>query len=388
MMANSYMACPSRRDRARVAEIDFAANAADRRAVSPLCLKMLGSAADDLRQQPQDLRPRLRARLDVRRRPRPAHLRRRRLRPHRRARAPPRRAPVQPHHPQPAADRAGRDLLQGRAARSSTTIDEAEAAVADVSQKPRGSLHVAAPLGIGKRLIAPLIPAFNDLYPEIDVRLRLSDRRVDMTAEALDMAFLLGTLEDSNLRVRPIADCPRVLCRRPRLPRDPPAPAHRPATSLDQRHACLLHRYPGAREFVWTLATPDGPQRFEVQGPLESDDGDVLTAWALAGRGIILKPAFEIADHLASGALVPVVRGQPAAAGQPRLPLSRTSACRTRRAACSSTSWSPRSGRRLGSYWPGCRSRRSHATRRVKRTPRTDPARRGCCMRSTYSREP
>ena len=39
----------------------------------------------------------------------------------------------------------------------------------------------------------------------------------------------------------------------------------------------------------------------------------MLTAWALSGRGILLKPAFEIADHLASGALVPVVRGQPAA---------------------------------------------------------------------------
>lgn len=73
-----------------------------------------------------------------------------------------------------------------------------------------------------------------------------------------------------------------------------------------------MHRYPGAREYVWTLTTPLGPQRFEVTGPLESDDGDVLTDWALAGRGIILKPAFEIADHLASGALVPVAEENPA----------------------------------------------------------------------------
>ena len=72
------------------------------------------------------------------------------------------------------------------------TIDEAEAAVADVSRSPRGSLHVAAPLGIGKRLIAPLIPPFKDLYPQIDVRLRLSDRRIDLAAEGLDLAFALG----------------------------------------------------------------------------------------------------------------------------------------------------------------------------------------------------
>jgi DNA-binding transcriptional LysR family regulator len=185
------------------------------------------------------------------------------------------------------------------------TIEEAEAAVTDMTRNPRGSLHVAAPLGIGKRLIAPLIPAFKDEYPAIDVRLRLSDRKLDMTAEGLDMAFLLGTLEDSNMRVRPIAECRRVLVAAPAYLADRP----RPMTGqdlVDQRHDCLLHRYPGAREFMWTLVTADGPQRFDVSGSLESDDGDVLTAWALAGRGIILKPVFEIADHLASGALVPV----------------------------------------------------------------------------------
>ena len=190
------------------------------------------------------------------------------------------------------------------------TIGEAEAAVTDLTRNPRGSLHVAAPLGIGKRLIAPLIPSFKDEYPEIDVRLRLSDRKLDMTAEGLDLAFLLGTLEDSNLRVRPIADCRRVLVASPAYLASHP----RPMTGqdlLDQRHDCLLHRYPGAREFVWTLVTADGPRRFDVTGTLESDDGDVLTAWALAGRGVILKPVFEIAEHLATGALVPIVEANP-----------------------------------------------------------------------------
>jgi DNA-binding transcriptional LysR family regulator len=190
------------------------------------------------------------------------------------------------------------------------TIGEAEAAVADVSRNPRGSLHVAAPLGIGKRLIAPLIPGFKDLYPEIDVRLRLSDRRIDITGEGLDLAFQLGALEDSNLRVRPIAECRRVLCAAPAYLATRPMPVTG-QDLIDQRHDCLMHRYPGAREFVWTLATPAGLRRFEVSGPLESDDGDVLTGWALAGRGIILKPVFEIAGHLGSGELVPVAEANP-----------------------------------------------------------------------------
>ena len=65
-----------------------------------------------------------------------------------------------------------------------------------------------------------------------------------------------------------------------------------------------------------TLMTDDGPQRFEVAGPFESDDGDVLTAWALDGRGIAIKPIFEIAEHLQTGALVPVALETPPTSAQ------------------------------------------------------------------------
>lgn len=190
------------------------------------------------------------------------------------------------------------------------TIEEAEAAVADVSRSPRGSIHVAAPLGIGKRLIAPLIPGFKDMYPQVDVRLRLSDRRLDVTAEGLDVAFLLGALEDSNLRVRPIAECRRVLCAAPGYVERRGMPRSG-RDLIEAKHSCLLLRFPGAREFIWTLVTPEGPQRFEVTGPFESDDGDVLTGWALSGRGIVLKPVFEVAEQLASGALVVVAEDTP-----------------------------------------------------------------------------
>lgn len=190
------------------------------------------------------------------------------------------------------------------------TIDEAEAALADLSGRPRGSLHVAAPLGIGKRLVAPLVPAFKDRFPEIDVRLRLSDRPLDMTAEGLDVAFHLGPLEDSALRLRRISECERVLCAAPAYLAAKGAPASG-QDLVDGGHHCLLHRFPGAREFVWTLQTALGPRRFEVSGPFESDDGDVLTGWALAGRGIVLKPLFEVAAAIRSGDLVVVAADEP-----------------------------------------------------------------------------
>lgn len=189
-------------------------------------------------------------------------------------------------------------------------IEEAEAAVMEGTQSPRGVIFVAAPFGIGRRIIAPHVPAFKELYPLIDIRLRLSDRVIDLTAEGLDVAFHLGQLEDSTLKVRHIADCPRLLCAAPAyiarrgLPDDGTA-------LIAERHACLNLRFPGAKEFQWTLQTPEGPRRFDISGPFESDDGDVLTEWALAGHGIVLKPAFEVAEALAAGTLVPVAAATP-----------------------------------------------------------------------------
>lgn len=189
-------------------------------------------------------------------------------------------------------------------------IEEAEAAVAEATSNPRGTIFVAAPLGVGRRFIAPHVPAFKDDYPQIEVRLRLSDRVIDIAAEGLDVAFHLGPLEDSTLKMRLIADCPRGLFAAPAyvarrgMPEDG-------AALLRDRHDCLNLRFPGAREFQWTLQTPEGPRRFEIAGPFESDDGDVLTGWALDGRGIVLKPTFEVAEHLRAGRLVPVATATP-----------------------------------------------------------------------------
>ena len=203
----------------------------------------------------------------------------------------------------------GRIFLEG-ARRVLDAIDEAEAAVMDVTQNPRGSIFVAAPLGIGRRFVAPHVPAFKDAYPQIDVRLRLSDRVVDLTTEGLDMGFHLGLLDDSTLKVRLVADCPRVLCAAPAYIARRGNPANGAALLAD-KHDCLNLRFPGAKEFQWTLITPDGPLRHDISGPFESDDGDVLTGWALDGRGIVMKPIFEVADELRAGRLVPVATATP-----------------------------------------------------------------------------
>lgn len=190
------------------------------------------------------------------------------------------------------------------------SVENAEAQVVNITENPKGALYVAAPLGVGRRLIAPQVPAFLKQYPEVSVRLRLTDRKVDLTTEGLDLAFFLGQPEDSNLRIRKIADVERVLCASPDYLKARGTPRNGEEL-VSGGHECLNLRFPGATEFQWRLMTGEGPKRLRVSGRYESDDGDVLTDWALEGHGIALKPIFEVAEHLKARRLVPVATETP-----------------------------------------------------------------------------
>ena len=188
------------------------------------------------------------------------------------------------------------------------TLDEAEAVVSGFSGMPHGALRITAPLGLGRRLIAPLVPKFCDDYPGVELRLWLSDRNVDIIADGIDLAFFLGEPQDSALKWRRIAECRRVLvATRAYLDQHgtPESPEDLAA------HNCLLLRYPRSPEYYWVLKTPDGPQKLLVNGRFDADDGDVLTDWALEGRGIVNRPRYEVAEDLAQGRLVEVLPRTP-----------------------------------------------------------------------------
>lgn len=190
------------------------------------------------------------------------------------------------------------------------TVEAAEAQVVNITDNPKGSLYVAAPLGVGRRLIAPQVPVFLEKYPQVSIRLRLTDRKVDLTTEGLDLSFFLGQPEDSTLRIRKIADVARILCASPDY-----VEAHgMPLTGAEivaGGHECLNLRFPGATEFRWPLKTDGEVKKFAINGRYESDDGDVLTDWALAGHGIVMKPVFEVAEHISAGRLVAVAPKSP-----------------------------------------------------------------------------
>lgn len=204
-------------------------------------------------------------------------------------------------------------VLYDNARKVIAALEEAEAVIASYSGTPQGVVRVVAPLGLGRRLVAPLVPRFVADNPEIEVRLRLSDRSVNIVEDGIDVSFFLGQPEDSALIWRKIGDCPRVLVAAPSYL----AAKGRPQTPDDLKaHNCLLLRYPRSPEYYWVLQTPQGKRKMMVAGRFDADDGDVLTEWALEGAGIANRPKYEVAEHIAAGRLVEVLADTPPLAAQ------------------------------------------------------------------------
>lgn len=187
-------------------------------------------------------------------------------------------------------------------------VERAETVVAGAGGQAQGSLRVTAPLGFARRILAPLVPEFQRLHPKVTLQLRCSEHLLDLLTESVDVAVRMAILSDSSLIARKIVDCERLLCAAPGYL----ARHGTPATPDDlASHNCLLLRFPGSQQFRWTLQTPEGPRSLSLQGRSDADDGDVLTAWALAGEGIVLKPLWEVAEHLGDGRLVPLLLDAP-----------------------------------------------------------------------------
>ncbi|MEP9352710.1 LysR family transcriptional regulator [Xanthobacter sp. KR7-65] len=187
-------------------------------------------------------------------------------------------------------------------------IEAAESNVSELGALPRGALRVTAPLHLGRRLVAQVAARYQDAHPEIDVRLRLSEHTLDLIAESIDVALRLATFEDSSMIMRKVVQVERILCAAPAY-LDRAGTPRRPQDLL--AHQCLLLRFASLRELRWMLTDEGRDLAVPVTGHLEADDGDVLTVWALEGRGIVVKPRFEVAEALADGRLVPVLETHP-----------------------------------------------------------------------------
>lgn len=183
-------------------------------------------------------------------------------------------------------------------------MQNAEASVSAGGVKASGHLRVTAPAGFGRRHVAPLLPAYLDSHPDVTVSLDLTDRLVDIVNEGIDLAVRIGQLDDSSLVGVKLADNRRVVVASPAYLRRRGTPDTPAALSA---HDCLSFGSYGNQQRGWQFVVDGKPVAIRVNGPLECNDGAVLHAWALAGRGLAWRSMWEVGEELASGRLVSVL---------------------------------------------------------------------------------
>jgi DNA-binding transcriptional LysR family regulator len=193
-----------------------------------------------------------------------------------------------------------------------TDLANAEASVSAGGVKASGHLRITAPAGFGRRHVAPLVPRFCELHPDVHVSLNLSDRVVDIAAEAYDCAVRVGDLPDSSLVSVRLADNRRLCVATPDYLRRRGVPRH-PSELV--HHDCLVLSSDASQTRGWAFQVPlDPPEpgmteliHLRPTGPLDCSDGQVLHAWCLAGYGIAWRSTWEVEADIASGKLVPVL---------------------------------------------------------------------------------
>ncbi len=183
-------------------------------------------------------------------------------------------------------------------------LGNAEASVSAGGLKASGYLRVTAPAGFGRRHVAPLVPRFLAMHPDMNISLNLSDRVVDIVNESFDCAVRVGDLPDSSLVSLRLADNRRMCVAAPGYLQRAGAPKHPQELA---RHECLALSSDASQSRGWAFQVDGAVVHMRPGGRLDCSDGQVLHDWCLAGLGIAWRSTWEVAQEVKSGRLVAVL---------------------------------------------------------------------------------
>lgn len=179
-------------------------------------------------------------------------------------------------------------------------MEEMQDVIRDQSGNPTGQLNIHAPLGFGRRYIAPLVSEFVGMYPDLAVRLTLSDRHVLPPEDAVDILIRFGELPDSRLIARKIAPNRRFISASPKY-LDKFGRPKEPQDLL--QHKAIALRQNDETANLWRLSKDNHTSSVRMPVSLSTNDGHVALQWAIDGHGLLMRAQWDLAKHLRTGEL-------------------------------------------------------------------------------------
>ena len=183
-------------------------------------------------------------------------------------------------------------------------MEEADSLAAADPARLAGTLRLTVPMSLAQSQLNDALIAFMNRHPDLQVIADITDRRVDLVEEAMDLAIRVGTLNDSSLIARRLCDVRHVVCASPAF-----FDRHGvPDTAEDLSRLPSLC-YGNARQPTqWGFTRPDGTRGTVATQPrMIATSGDALRAAAISGLGVVCEPSFIVHEQLAEGSLTPVL---------------------------------------------------------------------------------
>ena len=187
-------------------------------------------------------------------------------------------------------------------------LENMESFVSEVSaarSAPKGVLRVCSSFGMGRNHVAQAISALANGYPQLAISLEVFDRPVDIISEGYDIEIRVGDDLPSQHIARKLATNQRVLCAAPHY-----LATHGSPAELGDlvKHSCLAIKERGTPFRTWELRDSVGQMHVvKVDGPLSSNNGEIVLSWAVQGHGIILRSMWDVNPLLDRGALVRIL---------------------------------------------------------------------------------
>jgi DNA-binding transcriptional LysR family regulator len=184
-------------------------------------------------------------------------------------------------------------------------VDDAERAASGEYQTPKGDLVVTAPIVFGRLHVLPIIVDFLAAYPDIDVRLSLSDRNVHLIDDHVDLAVRIGPLADSALIATNVGSERRVICGSPTF-----FTRHgTPQAPVDLSNLSVISMDVFAQATSWEFAVPSSKtvQNVPIHARLSVNTAEAAVDAAIAGIGITRVLFYQAARAIAAGTLRPVL---------------------------------------------------------------------------------
>jgi DNA-binding transcriptional LysR family regulator len=178
-------------------------------------------------------------------------------------------------------------------------VGEAERIATGEYATPKGELAVTAPIVFGRLHIVPVVAEFLAQYPEIRIKLLLTDRVIHLMEEQVDVALRIGELPDSTLMASRVGTVRSVVCGSPAYLAQRGVPARPEELAA---HDCISFDVLESRR-AWVFGEGTSMMSVPVISRLEVNTAEAAIAAATLGAGMVRVLSYQVADAVANGAL-------------------------------------------------------------------------------------